>query len=509
MELARLTRWEQQKWLRRLAVKLRVCTFDGWYNVRTSDVKRLGGTLLLKQHGGSLEKLIKSTYTSYNWAPYFHSAANNRFKKLQSLAEIIGVKTVDDWYTVPRPLLVQNGGASLLQQHNGSLPQMVMEMLPEYTWMPWRFGSVPTRFWAVLENRVAFINYVEDALNITKPTDWYDVSKDVFIALGGNGLMCMYETVHKILSITRPSYQWLPWKFVDGTIPLSDVELSQFILETERHFDITEVDDWYRMDYDEVKSFASPLVDVVPLVMNALHCAYPEFDFRARKFEDVKFRSALTQFAEKINPLGKQDSLRTRTTFFKRIEVLLGITNLRDWYDISRAKLVAVGARKLLDKYANSIPKMLFLMHPEFEWNHWEFSSPVDRRKAFFLAARQKFDISHLDSWYQITPMDIYSIGGGEFLQKCNDSLYELLSAEYRTHKWKRDSFATIADDFWQWPDNHWEYMEAIKPLVNVKSNKDWNEVSVDTLQRLGGHSLLKYYGSLSMAINRLYNTQP
>ena len=50
-----------------------------------------------------------------------------------------------------------------------------MTLYPEYPWLPWKFDTIPRRFWENSENRRNFFDWVKTQLSITDNTDWYNV----------------------------------------------------------------------------------------------------------------------------------------------------------------------------------------------------------------------------------------------------------------------------------------------------------------------------------------------
>ena len=52
-------------------------------------------------------------------------------------------------------------------------------MHPEYKWLPWKFDTVPHRFWEDINNVKRYVQWLGDQLNIKTMEDWYQVSYKV------------------------------------------------------------------------------------------------------------------------------------------------------------------------------------------------------------------------------------------------------------------------------------------------------------------------------------------
>jgi hypothetical protein len=50
---------------------------------------------------------------------------------------------------------------------------------PDFNWLPWKFGRIPTNYWSTLENQRQFLDSVAKQLGIKEMSDWYKVSAEV------------------------------------------------------------------------------------------------------------------------------------------------------------------------------------------------------------------------------------------------------------------------------------------------------------------------------------------
>ena len=58
-----------------------------------------------------------------------------------------------------------------------------MSVFPEYPWLPWKFNTVPRKFWENSENKRKFMDWLYKELQFTSMEDWYKVTPEVIILL--------------------------------------------------------------------------------------------------------------------------------------------------------------------------------------------------------------------------------------------------------------------------------------------------------------------------------------
>lgn len=59
-----------------------------------------------------------------------------------TLGKEYNLKTWEDWYTIKRTDIVENGGLGLLSHFDNSLPQTICKVYPEYPWILSKFTNV-------------------------------------------------------------------------------------------------------------------------------------------------------------------------------------------------------------------------------------------------------------------------------------------------------------------------------------------------------------------------------
>ena len=71
------------------------------------------------------------------------------------------------------------GGATLLDKT--SLYDILVDMYPDYDWLPWKFEKCPNNFWSNKNNVRNYLDWAGKQLNVKEMSDWYNVSFNVKI----------------------------------------------------------------------------------------------------------------------------------------------------------------------------------------------------------------------------------------------------------------------------------------------------------------------------------------
>ncbi len=166
---------------------------------------------------------MMSTFADHPWlhgrVPNgFWDRREHRIQYIRWLGEHCGFHKPEDWYVVRKSHFKSNcGGGLLCTQYQDSVYAALREYYPDYDWLPWRFHSVPPKFWTVPENRYRYMAWLEKELGFTQPEDWYGVVKHTFSANYGGGLLHgeFGDSVSACVRDYLPDYNWLAWKFRD------------------------------------------------------------------------------------------------------------------------------------------------------------------------------------------------------------------------------------------------------------------------------------------------------
>ena len=60
-----------------------------------------------------------------------------------------------------------------------------MDAYPEHRWLPWKFSSAPPKFWAVPSNRLWFLEWLREHLQLKSLSDFYSLPVEAITQHGG------------------------------------------------------------------------------------------------------------------------------------------------------------------------------------------------------------------------------------------------------------------------------------------------------------------------------------
>jgi hypothetical protein len=90
---------------------------------------------------------------------------------------------------------------------------MLKAVYPEYKWLPWLFTSMPKSIAHDPQIIVLALEFLEKALNLEKPEDWYRVRAKQLQELKIWGLVEKNGSLSALLEKYRPEFQWDVTKF--------------------------------------------------------------------------------------------------------------------------------------------------------------------------------------------------------------------------------------------------------------------------------------------------------
>src|SRR5688572_27778389 len=83
----------------------------------------------------------------------------NQRKHLESLGEQLGLKTMEEWYSITESDIRRLCGGSVLDAFQGGLYNTLTALFPQHSWKIWKFARVPNGHWKDLGNQKDFMNW--------------------------------------------------------------------------------------------------------------------------------------------------------------------------------------------------------------------------------------------------------------------------------------------------------------------------------------------------------------
>jgi hypothetical protein len=180
------------------------------------------GRHLYNMYDKNLYNMISQIYNEYDWQPWrfgrvcrgFWNSIKNRRNFVTWMTERLDIHRPDDWYWIDIETCYNKANAiSILNYYDLSLYNMLKDIYPHYPWQPWRFKNCPKNYWDSLENRMDFVQWLAQILEIQFPEKWYSIEKKQWEQNGGSTLLRIRGFVAAILMELYPEYPWQPWKF--------------------------------------------------------------------------------------------------------------------------------------------------------------------------------------------------------------------------------------------------------------------------------------------------------
>jgi hypothetical protein len=195
-----------------------------WNFVKLTDLKGLeSAQTALKQvlsfHQGSLSTAVSALFPQETvpklTKEYWKSMENQRkfFDKLQFL---LGLESVEGWYSVDDKEVIERGGLILLNQYyEGFLIKALQTMYlkqydlndtdtdrhPQRNWKVYKFSTIPQTFWSNINHQKLFLDQLAPEFNIQDQRDWNRVNIQQIVDKNGGPLLALYGN-----SLTKRTY---------------------------------------------------------------------------------------------------------------------------------------------------------------------------------------------------------------------------------------------------------------------------------------------------------------
>lgn len=209
----------RKRWLEGFSKEMGIEKTEDWMKVTSRDVLERGGGALLNFFKGSLflalqeafgEHISRDSCRKTKQLGYWTSRDNRR-AFLDELGEKFHVEKPSDWSKVSTKDLVAEGGGGLLQHYSSfwaALKDVYKDDFPNFSWRAEECRSVmPRDYWKSDEHVKSFIEKVGQELCVTRKEDWYRVSYEQLVELGGSALLKRLKLAD-MLQLAYPGELW-------------------------------------------------------------------------------------------------------------------------------------------------------------------------------------------------------------------------------------------------------------------------------------------------------------
>ena len=154
-----------------------------------------------------------SVYPEHDWIIWkfvyvpkkFWENIENQRKYFDWLAKELNVKQPDDWYKVTLSHVDEFHGSGVLDYYSGSLIKALSFVYPHHSWQEKR---VPNGYWNNEQNVIQFLEEVRKELGIKVMEDWYSISAQHLIKLGGTTILSNHGGFFPLLTRFYPNHNW-------------------------------------------------------------------------------------------------------------------------------------------------------------------------------------------------------------------------------------------------------------------------------------------------------------
>ena len=411
----------QQIYLDKLFIKLKLKTLDDFFIPSVKRVVTQRGNKYLENQ--NYKSLLLSTYPNFNWE-FEKFASQNKLKKNYSIHQRFMIKlytnlkmnSFEEFVNITKSQIVSIGGANLLLNYSNNIPNMLIDLFPNY---PWSFDCIPKYYFQKFENQKRFMDDLYIKLNLKSHFDWKNVSLAKIENNGGHLLLKYYSNDKQILlSSIYPNWDDILTDNTDKNLKTfgSIENRRKFMEDLFRELKLNNLDDWNNVQKKTIiKYHGKNLLAFYSHDKNKmLKSIYPEHNW---KFKTKKKRNSLS-------------SLEDQRKIVEKIFQNLNLKLLNDWLFISSSKFQQSGGRGILAKYKN-MNHMLKTLYPNHNWPTLIEKQRIKMEKIF-----KKLQLNELDDYLYLGKKQLIKSGARSILRYYSNNLQQLLLAIYPNHFW-------------------------------------------------------------------------
>jgi hypothetical protein len=262
-----------------------------------------------------------------------------------------------------------------------------------------------------------------------------------------------------------------------------DSPYKELILTIAREHTWNTPDNWYNVSQKIIEKHDK----------NALR----KFGMSAIKFVKEHIDYDYKVFLFKIKPQGYWNEIKHVKEYMLWLYDIMEYKELNDWYKVRVSDFKKYKGNGLLDKYNNTIIKILEDCYKEVVWYPWLFHTTTNgtwcdpsNHLKYLNWLECKLNIKNPEDWYRYDCKMIEKEPGGSILQNhYQHSLKRFLKIKYSNLK--SYMFNVTENGYWDNKDNIKGYLNDLFQHLGYKSNDDWYKTSADELYEYYGGGLL------------------
>lgn len=392
--------------------------------------------------------LLKRLYPNHTWQEWkfkgylphgwFLQGENLRRWFDWALPQIIPEARPDHlelWYGIRRKQIVQLKGGEILLWYHQSLSNALALAFPDHSWDRDRFSV--GHF-----NKKLLAMEVRNALRISSPEQWYQVSYNQFrqmpAALWSSVKTHLSGSTYLVARLAEvPNHPWEEWRFAKAPKSFwkSPVSCRRYLSSIARRlkFDPDELENWYSVAPQQIFEYngRKVLQDYQGKPALLFPALFPTHSWDAAKFLVRPRRTAQGTIRQVMDAIAVELGLVP----------VSGIANLdlEKWYRVTSSKFRSAGSYSLLAQFS-SLNECLKAAYPDHHWYEFKFASVPRgfwRRKENRVACldhlAEQLGVRTPEDWHAVSKKTLPKYTAG-LLREFNGSLLEALRDADPTH---------------------------------------------------------------------------
>jgi len=205
----------QREFVEYVSNELNIRELDEWYLKSSTDLARFGGVGIPGVSGKSISNLLASVYPNHPWdvsrftfKPHYWTSLENQKRRMDDIGKKIGIRNLDDWYSIKVTSLAPFGASSILKLYGGTLSKLLPSVYPNHPWDVSKFSVKPRKYWSFIENQRKFMDDLGGKFGIKDLDGWYSISTKQMESSGASLLRKYDGSLSKLLRTLYPNHKW-------------------------------------------------------------------------------------------------------------------------------------------------------------------------------------------------------------------------------------------------------------------------------------------------------------
>ena len=342
-------------------------------------------------------------------------------------------------------------------------------------------SKLPDGYWDNENNVKNFLTQLKIKLNLNEPKDWDLITRKIIHSNGGGSLLKNYS-IHELKYLGCPELEFTNKKEIKKPPRYWDNEenIVKFLNNLQEKYNLKNANDWNLISNKEIISNGGA----------SLLRKYSIFELKCLAYPNGKL-----EFNKQIKSPGFWDKKENVIQFLFELKEKLNLNSFEDWNSLKYNQVKSFGGSRLLSKYSLFDLKCLGFPSGKFQFNisnkpfgFWDNNENVIQ---FLNDFKLKYYLNSPKDWSLITKNQILSFGGQGLFKKY--SMFDLICLGCPDGK---EYFISIQKPhgYWNNKDNILNFLNQVKIKYNLKTNEDWNRLSLKQINNEGGYSLTDKY---------------